>query len=191
MNVYETWFCGTRLWRWMTRRQLLPWMMQGSELGEHVLEVGAGLGAATEELARLAGRVTSLEYDHAFAVKLYARMNGSNSAAIQADAAALPFADKTFSSAIAILMLHHLGSNELQDRAFAEILRVLRPGGVFLAFEIQDGWLHRVGHIKSTFVPLIPASAFARLTAAGFSKVTVDFRSGGFRIRALRARESP
>ena len=165
--------------------------MQGSELGEHVLEVGAGLGAATEELARLAGRVTSLEYDYAFAVKLSARMNGSNSAVIQADAAALPFADKTFSSAIAILMLHHLRSNELQDRAFAEILRVLRPGGVFLAFEIQDGWLHRVGHIKSTFVPLIPASAFARLTLAGFSKVTVDFRSAGFRIRALRARESP
>jgi ubiquinone/menaquinone biosynthesis C-methylase UbiE len=191
MNAYETWFCGTRLWRWMTRRQVLPWIMQGSELGEHVLEVGAGLGPATEELARLAGRVTSLEYDHAFAVKLRARMNGSNSAVIQADAAALPFADKTFSSAIAILMLHHLRSNELQDRAFAEILRVLRPGGVFLAFEIQDGWLHRVGHIKSTFVPLIPASAFARLTAAGFSKVTVDFRSGGFRIRALRARESP
>ena len=118
-------------------------------------------------------------------------MNGSSSAVIQADAAALPFADKTFSSAIAILMLHHLRSKELQDRAFAEILRVLRPGGVFLAFEIQDGWLHRVGHVKSTFVPLIPASAFARLTAAGFSKVTVDFRSGGFRIRALRARESP
>jgi hypothetical protein len=35
-----------------------------------------------------------------------------------------------------------------------------------------------------------PASAFARLTTAGFSKVTVDFRRGGFRIRALRARES-
>src|SRR5437660_936103 len=189
MNAYETWFCGTRLWRWLTRRQVLPWIMQGSELGEHVLEVGAGMGAATEELSRLAGRVTSLEYNHAFAAKLAARANGSKSAAIQADAAALPFADKTFSSAIAILMLHHLRSNEQQDRAFAEIWRVLRPGGVFLAFEIQDGWTHRIGHIKSTFVPLAPASVFARLTAAGFSKVTVDYRSGGFRIRALRARE--
>ena len=190
MNAYETWFCGTRLWRWMTRRQLLPWILQGSELGEHVLEVGAGMGAATEELSRLAGRVTSLEYDPAFAAKLAARVNGSKSTAIQADAAALPFADRTFSSAIAILMLHHLRSNEQQDRAFAEIWRVLRPGGVFLAFEIQDGWLHRVGHIRSTFVPVMPASTFARLTAAGFSKVTVDFRSGGFRIRALRAREA-
>ena len=158
MNAYETWFCGTSLWRWMTRRQLLPWILQGSQLGDHVLEVGAGMGAATEELSRLAGRVTSLEYDHAFAAKLTARVNGSKSTAIQADAAALPFADGTFSSAIAILMLHHLRSNEQQDRAFAEICRTLRPGGVFLAFEIQDGWLHRVAHIRSTFVPVVPAS---------------------------------
>ena len=87
-------------------------------------------------------------------------------------------------------MLHHLRSNELQDRAFAEAWRVLRPGGVFLAFEIQDGWLHRLGHIRSTFVPVAPATAFARLTAAGFSKVTVDIQRGGYRIRALRAREN-
>ena len=189
MNACETWFCGTRLWRWVTRRQLLPWILQGSELGEHVLEVGAGPGAATEELERLAGRVTSLEYDHAFAAKLGARLNGSNTAVIQGDAAALPFADGSFSSAIAILMLHHLRSSELQDRAFAEICRTLQPGGVFLAFDIQDGWLHRVAHVCSTFVPITPASAFARLTAAGFSKVTIDIRRGGFRIRALRERE--
>ena len=190
MNRYETWFCGTRLWRWMTRRQVLPWVLQGSQLGEHVLELGAGPGVATEELARLAGRVTSLEYDHAFAAKLGVRFNGSNATAIQGDASTLPFADRTFSSAIAVLMLHHLRSSGLQDRAFAEIWRVLRPGGVFLAVEIPDGWLHRAGHIKSTFVPVMPASAFARLTAVGFSKVTVDFRRGGFRIRALRAREA-
>ncbi|HEV1995350.1 MAG TPA: class I SAM-dependent methyltransferase [Candidatus Acidoferrum sp.] len=190
MNAYETWFCGSWFWRWVTRRQLLPWILQGSELGEHLLELGAGPGAATDELLLRAARVTSLEYDHAFTAKLGARMSSANVTVIQGDAATLPFSDGTFSSAIAILMLHHLRSGELQDRAFAEICRVLRPGGVFLAFEIQDGWLHRVGHVRSTFVPVTPASAFARLTAAGFSKVTVDFRRGGFRIRALRARET-
>ena len=188
MNRFETWFCGSSFWRYVTRRQLLPWILQGSELGEHVLELGAGPGAATEELRHLAARVTSLEYDQAFAAKLGARVRGARVTVIQGDAATLPFADGTFSSAIAILMLHHLRSAELQDLAFAEIWRVLRPGGVFLAFEIQDGWLHRVGHIRSTFVPVTPASAFTRLTAAGFSKVTVDFRRGGFRIRALRER---
>ena len=189
MNRFETWFCGSPFWRYVTRRQLLPWILEGSELGEHVLELGAGLGAATEELQARAPRVTSLEYHHAFAAKLGARVGGASVTVIQGDAATLPFSDRTFSSAIAILMFHHLRSGESQDRAFAEIWRVLRPGGVFLAFEIQDGWMHRVGHIRSTFVPVTPASAFARLTTAGFSKVTVDFRRGGFRIRALRSRE--
>jgi ubiquinone/menaquinone biosynthesis C-methylase UbiE len=188
MNLYETWFCGSQLWRWVTRRQLLPWMLQGSQLGEHVLELGAGPGAATEELSRLAGRVTSLEYDHNFAAKLGARVNNANPSVtvIQGDAATLPFSSGTFSSAIAILMLHHLRSNELQDRAFAEIARVLRPGGVFLAFEIQDSWLNRVGHFRSTFVPLAPASVVARLRAAGFSIAATNLRSGRFLVRALR-----
>jgi ubiquinone/menaquinone biosynthesis C-methylase UbiE len=186
MNSYETWFCGTRLWRWVTRRQLLPWMLQGSDLGEHVLELGAGPGAATEELSRLAGRVTSLECDHEFAAKLGARANHASVAVIQGDAATLPFSSSTFSSAVAILMLHHLRSNGLQDQAFAEIARVLRPGGVFLAFEIQDSWFNRVGHFRSTFVPVAPTSVVARLTAAGFSRAAMDLRSGGFRIRALR-----
>jgi ubiquinone/menaquinone biosynthesis C-methylase UbiE len=186
MNRFETWFCGSSYWWYLTRRQLLPWLVGGSKLGDHVLELGAGPGAATEELWRLAGRVTSLEYDHEFAARLGARVSGTNASVLQGDAATLPFPDKTFTSAIAILMLHHLRSNELQDRAFTEISRVLRPGGVFLAFEIQDGWLNRVGHIRSTFVPVDPATASARLRAAGFSHVTVDLWRSGFRIRALR-----
>jgi ubiquinone/menaquinone biosynthesis C-methylase UbiE len=189
MNRFEKWFCGSSFWRYVTRRQLLPWILQSSELGDRVLELGAGPGAATEELGRLATRVTSLEYDHAFAAKLGARVRATNTAVLQGDASTLPFPDQTFSSAIGILMLHHLHSAELQQRAFAEIFRVLQPGGVFLAFEIQDSWLHRVGHIRSTFVPVSPASASARLTAAGFSSVYVDFGQGGFRIKALRARK--
>jgi ubiquinone/menaquinone biosynthesis C-methylase UbiE len=187
MNAYETWFCGSWVWRWITRRQLLPWILEDSELGEHVLELGAGPGAATEELRLRAARVTSLEYDHGFAARLGARVRGTNTSVIQGDAAILPFPEKTFTSAIAILTLHHLRSSELQDQAFREIFRVLRPGGVFLAFEIQDGWMNRVGHIRSTFVPLVPASAIARLTAAGFSHASADLRRGGLRIRGLRA----
>jgi len=190
MNKLENWFCGSSLWRYVTRRELLPWVLHGSRLGDHLLELGAGPGAATMELAQRVPRVTSLEYDHTLAVRLYAKVNHSNARVIQGDAAALPFADVSFSSAIAILMLHHLKSRELQDCAFLEIYRVLSPGAIFLAFDIPDGWIHRVAHIKSTFVPVDPATAPGRLTAAGFSKVSLDSRSGAFRIRALRSKES-
>ncbi|HVH71883.1 MAG TPA: SAM-dependent methyltransferase, partial [Candidatus Dormibacteraeota bacterium] len=86
----------------------------------------------------------------------------------------------------AILMLHHLKSTELQDCTFSEVRRVLRPGGIFLAFDIPNSWIHRVGHTKSTFVPLNPANTSQRLAAAGLSQVTMESRGGGFRIRAHR-----
>jgi ubiquinone/menaquinone biosynthesis C-methylase UbiE len=187
LNALEDWFCATRYWRRVTRENVLPWILSGSELGDHVLEIGAGPGAATQELRRLAPRVTSLEWSHAFAASLAARALDGSGSILQADAAALPFAEKSFSSSIGILVLHHLHSTEQQERAFREIFRVLRPGGSFLGFEIQDGWLQRAVHFKSTFVPVSPATISGRLGAAGFSHASVDFRPGGFGFRAVRA----
>jgi ubiquinone/menaquinone biosynthesis C-methylase UbiE len=186
MNRFESWFCASSIWRSLTRKQLLPWLLSGSELGNHVLEIGAGPGAATEELRKLAGRVTSIEYSHAFARSLAQRSQTTNGAVLQGDVSTLPFPEKTFSAAIAVLVLHHLKSQELQDRAFAEIFRVLRPGGVFLAVEIQDGWLQRFVHIRSTFVPVAPSSVHERLASAGFSSVCIAFLRGVYRLRALR-----
>jgi ubiquinone/menaquinone biosynthesis C-methylase UbiE len=190
VNWFENWFCGSSYWRRMTRKQVIPWLLSGAELGEHALELGAGPGAATEELRRYAGRVTSLEYSHAFAAGLAQHVQSPNGDVLQGDASALPFPEKTFSAAIAVLMLHHLKSPDLQERAFAEIFRVLRPGGVFLAIEIPDAWFHRIGHIRSTFVPVAPSSAPARLAAAGFSSVSIGFLRGAYRMRALRAQNA-
>jgi ubiquinone/menaquinone biosynthesis C-methylase UbiE len=187
MNALENWFCGSGAWRWITRQQLLPWLIGQSQLGDHLLELGAGPGAATGELRRRVPRVTSFDFDHKFAASLHARHAHDGISVLQADAAHLPFPDRTFSSAISVLMLHHLPAPESQDRAFAEILRVLRPGGVFLALEIQNTWWNRISHIRSTFVPLAPATLNAQLTAAGFWRVTVDFRGSAFRLRALRS----
>jgi ubiquinone/menaquinone biosynthesis C-methylase UbiE len=190
VNRFENWFCASSYWRRLTRKQLLPWLLSGTELGEHVLEIGAGPGAATEDLRKHAGRVTSLEYCHAFAAGLARRSRGTNGAVLQGDASALPFPEKTFSAAIAVLVLHHLETREAQERAFGEVFRVLRPGGTFLAVEIQDGWLQRIGHIRSTFVPVGPASAPDRLGAVGFSSVSIDFLRAAYRLRALRARDA-
>jgi SAM-dependent methyltransferase len=191
MNSLEHFFCSTSLWRGMTRRYLVPWMLDGVPLGDHVLEIGAGYGAATAELLKRAPQVTSLEYDPRLLQKLQAAHLDPRLTSLRGDATSLPFAEASFSSVIAILVLHHLQSRDLQDRAMAEAHRVLRPGGSFFAMEISDGWWHRLIHYKSSFVPVDPASAFARLTSAGFRRVSVDFRSNGFRLRARKAAEEP
>jgi len=165
-------------------------MLNGYSLGDSVLELGAGPGATTEELRKRAKRLTSLEYDHNFAAKLGARFSNTNANVLQGDAAALPFPDDSFSSVIAVLVLHHLKSPERQERAFAEIHRVLKPGGVFLAFEIKDGWLQRFGHIKSVFVPISPSSISDQLTSFGFSEVAVESKGSSFRVGAFRSRET-
>jgi len=184
MNNFENWFCASGLWRYLTERRWLPWALEGADLGEHVLEVGAGPGAATAELTRRARSVTSLEYSHDFCVRLQARVDAAS--VVQGDASVLPFESQTFSGAIAVLVLHHLRSSDAQDRAFAEIFRVLKAGGVFVALEIQDGWLTRVMHFRSTFVPVLTIGLNSRLRAAGFSNVNVKNRNGAIRIRAER-----
>jgi ubiquinone/menaquinone biosynthesis C-methylase UbiE len=183
LNALENWFCSTGFWQRITRDHLLPWVVGGNSLGDHVLELGAGPGAGTEALRRLAPRVTSLEWSHDFAVGLASK---NRDAVVQADAASLPFADRTFSSAVAVLMLHHLRTRTAQENALREAYRVLRPGGAFLAFEIEDNLLHRVIHIGSVFVPIDRADIGDRLTAVGFSRVKLDSRVGGFRFGATR-----
>jgi ubiquinone/menaquinone biosynthesis C-methylase UbiE len=187
MNAFENWFCASRLWRYATKRKWLPWLLEGTNLGDQVLEVGAGPGAATAELSRRARRVTSLEYSHEFCAALRAKAAGAVARnVVQGDASTLPFADCTFSGAIAVLVLHHLRSAEAQDRAFREIHRVLRPGGVFVALEIRDGWLSRAAHIHSTFVPVTLDGARGRLSAAGFDDVSAESGQGAMRLRAAR-----
>jgi ubiquinone/menaquinone biosynthesis C-methylase UbiE len=184
MNSFENWFCASGLWRYLTERRWLPWALEGADLGEHVLEVGAGPGAATAELARRARSVTSLEYSHDFCMRLHSKVDAAR--VVQGDASILPFKSQTFSSAIAMLVLHHLRSSGAQDRAFTEIFRVLKPGGLFVALEIQDGWLTRVAHFRSTFVPVSTDRLNGRLRTAGFSNVSVNNERGAIRIRAER-----
>src|SRR5207253_596478 len=54
-----------------------------------------------------------------------------------ASAAALPFADQTFDFAYAINVMHHITEDQQRARVFAEIVRVLKPGGIFFLQEIN------------------------------------------------------
>lgn len=56
---------------------------------------------------------------------------------VQADAQALPFGDATYDFVYSINAIHHLLSAEAQQRSLQEIVRILRPGGLFLLHEIN------------------------------------------------------
>ena len=86
----------------MTERQVLPWLLSGYALGDHVLELGSGPGATTPSLRRRTEWVTSLEYDARYAAKLAARGVGPKGTVLCGDAATLPFPDRTFSSAVSV-----------------------------------------------------------------------------------------
>jgi len=186
MNALENWFCSSGIWRGITQRRILPWLLDGVALGDHVLEIGAGAGAATSDLHRRANHVTSLEYSAGLAAKL-ALQGGSVPQVVRGDATQLPFASSRFSSVLAVLMLHHLPSESGQDRAFHEAARVLRPGGMFIAFEIHDRWVQRVSHFRSTFTPLRIETLAPRLAAAGFGAPRIDTQPQGFRLVAQKS----
>lgn len=70
-------------------------------------------------------------------------------------------------------MLHHVPTARLQNAILAEVLRVLRPGGVLVASDsLPSDGLHRF-HEGDTCNPIDPGSLIARLQAIGFDRVTV------------------
>jgi len=56
---------------------------------------------------------------------------------------------------------------------YAEVARVLRPGGVFVASDSLRSDMHEAGHVGDTYNPVDPATLEARLLAAGFAAAAV------------------
>jgi ubiquinone/menaquinone biosynthesis C-methylase UbiE len=125
------------LYQVATRKLLIPWALQGLCPTGEALEIGAGTGAVARELLtefpdlslvvtdRDAGMVADAERRLASWPER-ARVE-------QADAAALPYHDGRFALVLSFAMLHHVIHWE---RAVAETVRVLRPQGKFVGFDL-------------------------------------------------------
>lgn len=106
----------------------------------HLLEVGCGPGFLSEQLAtHTKMQITGLDAS----VELVSRAQQvlapqfPQLAFVHGSAYAMPFPDNTFDYAYARLLFQHL---DRKDRALAEILRVLKPGGRLCILDIDDGW---------------------------------------------------
>ena len=186
MNRVHNQICSSKWWAGKVDAELLPWGLRHVDPGPEVLEFGPGFGATTRVLARGEGRLTVLELEPAYCERLRREL-GARAEVTQGDAAQMPFADASFSGVLCFTMLHHLPTPELQDRAFAEALRVLRPGGVFAGTDsLGTGRLFKLIHVGDTLNPIDPGLLPARLRASGFERVSVETGGRSLRFRAHR-----
>lgn len=94
--------------------------------------------------------------------------------------------DERFSGAICMTMLHHVPSAGLQNRIFAEVARVLRPGAAFVGCDRIFRSRFDLTHLFDTKVPVLPESLYRRLRWAGFEKIEVEARQYDFRFIARK-----
>jgi SAM-dependent methyltransferase len=184
MNDKHLELCSSAEWAEAVERWIIPWVLDDVALGDDVLEVGPGPGRTTDVLRGLAPRLTAIEVDRDLADSLTGRMVGSNVVVLHGDATKLALPDGRFSAALSFTMLHHVPSVALQDRLFAEVARVLRPGGVFAGVDSLDSDGFRELHQGDICVPIEPVHLTDRLVQAGFGEVFVDTNDYGVRFRA-------
>ncbi len=170
----------------MVKDNVVPWALEGVDLGTDSIEIGPGYGATTDVLRERVAHLTCIEVDPRLAEKLRGRHAGGNVTVVNEDATAMQRPDRAFDSAVCFTMLHHVPSAALQDRLFAEVARVLRPGGVFAGTDSRNSSVFRLLHLFDTMVVVDPESVRERLEAAGFEDVRVDVNAHAFRFRARK-----
>ncbi|HWE69474.1 MAG TPA: methyltransferase domain-containing protein, partial [Acidimicrobiales bacterium] len=114
--------------------------------------------------------LTAVEFDEELAADLSSRLTGTNVEVVHADASSLPFEDRRFSGAASIAMIHHVPTSS-QDELFAELARVLQPGGVFAIFDGMANPGLAMLHQGDIYNPVDLSTVESRLMRAGFASV--------------------
>jgi arsenite methyltransferase len=109
-----------------------PWALGRLEHGERVLDLGCGAGTDTLVAAQMVGpegRVTGIDMTPEMLVKARAAagaLGAANVELVEAEAERLPFSDASFDVVISNGVIDLIPD---KDAVFAELERVLRPGG--------------------------------------------------------------
>ena len=112
---------------------------------------------------------------------------GDRAEAREVDASGLPFDDATFDVVCSWLMLHHTIEWE---QVLADAVRVLKPGGKLVGYDLPDSLPGRVVHVvtRSRVRMISPDDLRAELITLGMSDVVVESvrGAGAFRFLATR-----
>ncbi len=134
MSRSERAFCCGAVWR--SSSAVIARELRAQRLGRDVLEIGSGSGSVARQLLSKEPELVwvAMDIDPHMTRAAATRLRGfPNASAKTADATAMPFPDDSFDSIVSCLMLHHIIDWE---RAVAEAARVLRPGGIFVGYDL-------------------------------------------------------
>lgn len=172
--------CATPEWADHIHREVLGSLLSEIDLGDEMLEVGAGPGAATEWLRKRVRRLVAIEVDPELAQRLATRYAGTNVEVATGDASKLGFDDASFDSVGTFTMLHHLHTLGLQNQVLREAWRVLRPAGILVGSDSLGCTELHDFHAGDVYYPVEPSSLMSRLQTVGFDHVMV---SVGYDVR--------
>jgi ubiquinone/menaquinone biosynthesis C-methylase UbiE len=118
--------------RWSRRLAPLFLDFAGAADGERIIDVGCGTGSLTFLIPARASisTIEAIDYEEQFVEALRRQNTDPRISARQGDACALPFGENQFDRALCMLVLHFVPD---PHRAVAEMLRVVRPGGIVAA----------------------------------------------------------
>lgn len=188
MNENHAALCPSPEWAEHLERDVLEPLASTVDLGEEMLELGPGPGAATRWLRHRVRHLVALELDPVAAARLADELAGCNVSVEVGDCTRAPFPDESFDSVGAFTMLHHLPTQAQQFATLTEAFRLLRPGGAFLGSDsLASQGLHAF-HAGDTYNPVDPARLLVLLQAAGFGRVTLAIDEG-LRFTAHKPRE--
>jgi ubiquinone/menaquinone biosynthesis C-methylase UbiE len=134
MSRFERAYCCSSVWR--SSSGAIARELCAQRLGRDVLEIGVGSGSVAQQLLSDAPELawTAIDIDPHMTQAAATRLREFAGASVKtADATAMPFPDESFDSVVSCLMLHHIIDWE---RAVAETARVLRPGGIFVGYDL-------------------------------------------------------
>jgi 2-polyprenyl-3-methyl-5-hydroxy-6-metoxy-1,4-benzoquinol methylase/uncharacterized membrane protein YbhN (UPF0104 family) len=135
-SAYDVQIPEARRLQLLTRKTtMMAHALTGRTIGRRGLDVGCGQGWYVARMRELGFDVAGID-DSAGQVEL-ARRHAGEASIEQGSALAVPASDAAFDFVYVINVLHHLGSIDEQRAAFAELLRVLRPGGLLFVHEIN------------------------------------------------------
>jgi SAM-dependent methyltransferase len=172
--------CATVEWADHIHREVLGSLLSEIDLGDEMLEVGPGPGAATEWLRKRVRRLVAIEVDPESAQRLASRYAASNVEVVTGDASRLEFDGASFDSVGTFTMLHHVPTVALQNQVLSEAFRVLRPAGILVGSDSLGCTELHDFHAGDTYNPIEPSSLIPRLQTIGFDHVMV---SVGYDIR--------